>query len=67
MVSSNFLKVKFIYSKKATQFWQISTLILSYVVPVKSKVEIYQNYVAFSEYMIIIKIIVIIIYLPVYR
>ena len=40
MVSSNFLKVKFIYSKKATQFWQISTLILSYVVPVKSKVEI---------------------------
>ena len=68
MVSSNFLKVKFIYSKKATQFWQISTLILSYVVPVKSKVEIYQNYVAFSEYMIIIiVIIIIIIYLPVYR
>ena len=30
---------KFIYSKKATKFCEISTLLLSYVVPVKSKVE----------------------------
>ena len=29
--------VKFIYSEKATNFFEISTLLLSYVVPVKSK------------------------------
>jgi len=28
----------------------MSTLLLSYVVPVKSKVEISKNFVAFSEY-----------------
>ena len=44
-------KVKFIYSEKATRFCEISTLRLSYVVPVKSKVEILQNFVAFSEYV----------------
>ena len=43
--------LKFIYSGKATQFCKISTLLLSYVVLVKSKVEISQNFVAFSEYM----------------
>ena len=43
--------VKFIFSKKATKFCEISTLLLSYVVPVKSKVKISQNFVAFSEYM----------------
>ena len=43
--------VKFIYSEKATKFCKISTLLLSYVVPVKSKVEISKNFVAFSEYM----------------
>ena len=32
--------LKFIYSEKATKFCKISTLLLSYVVPVKSKVEI---------------------------
>ena len=45
------LLLKFIYSDKATKFCEISTLLLSYVVPVKSKVEISQNFVAFSEYM----------------
>ena len=45
------LYVKFIYSEKATKFCDISTLFLSYVVPVKSKVEISQNFWAFSEYM----------------
>ena len=30
---------------------KISILLLSYVVPVKSKVNIWQNFVAFSEYM----------------
>ena len=44
-------KVKFIYSEKATKFCEISTLDLSYVVQVKSTVEISQNFVAFSECM----------------
>ena len=43
--------LKFIYSEKATKFCEISTLDLSYVVTVKSTVEIWQNFVAFSEYM----------------
>ena len=43
--------LKFIYSEKATKFFEISTLLLSYVVPVKSKVEISKNFVAASEYM----------------
>ena len=47
------LQLKSIYSEKATKFWEISTVDLSYVsiVPVKSMVEISQNFVAFSEYM----------------
>ena len=44
-------QLKFINSVKATKFFKISTLLLFYVVPVKSKVEISQNFVAFSEYM----------------
>ena len=43
--------LKFIYSGKATKFCEIFTLLLSYVVSVKSKVKISQNFVAFSEYM----------------
>ena len=43
--------LKFIYSEKATKFCKISTLLLSYVVPVKSKLEILKNFVASSEYM----------------
>ena len=39
------------YSEKATNFWEISTVDLSYVVTVKSTVEISENFVAFSEYM----------------
>ena len=45
------INVKFIYSEKAKKFCEISTLDLSYVVTVKSAVEISQNFVAFSEYM----------------
>ena len=45
------LTVKFIYSEKATKFCEIFPLLLSYVVPVKSNVEILQNFVAFSEYI----------------
>ena len=45
------LIIKFIYSEKATKFCEIFTLILSYVVPVKNKMKISQNVVAFSEYM----------------
>ena len=48
---ASYFLLKFVYSEKATKFCEISTLILSYVVPVKSKVEISQNFVAFSEYM----------------
>ena len=43
--------IKFIYSEKATKFCEIFTSLLSYVVPVKSKVKILQNFVAFSEYI----------------
>ena len=41
----------FIYSEKATNLYEISIVDLSYVVTVKSAVEISQNFVAFSEYM----------------
>ena len=44
------------YSEKATKFCEILTLLLSYyVVSVKSKVKISQNFVAFWEYMILAK------------
>ena len=43
--------LKFIYSEKATKFCEISTVDLSYVVTVKSTVEVSQKFVAFSEYM----------------
>ena len=43
--------VKFIYSEKVTKFCKISTVNLSYIVPVKFTVEISQNFVAFSEYI----------------
>ena len=35
----------------ATKVCEIFTLLLSYVVPVKSKVKISQKFVVFSEYM----------------
>ena len=38
-------------SEKATKFCKIFTLLLFYVVLVKSKMQILQNFVAFSEYM----------------
>ena len=40
---------KFIYSEKATKFCEISTLDLIVCSTVKSKVEILQNFVAFSD------------------
>ena len=43
--------MNFIYAEKATNVCEIFASILSYVVPVKSKVKISQNFVAFSEYM----------------
>ena len=43
--------VKFICSEKATKFCKIFILLLSYVVPVKSKVKILQKFEAFSKYM----------------
>ena len=41
---------KFIYSVKATKFYEISNLLLSVCNVDKSKVEIPQNFVALSEY-----------------
>ena len=43
--------LKFVYSEKATEFCEISTLLLSTVHTDKSKVEISQKILAFSEYM----------------
>ena len=43
--------LKFIYSENATNFCEISTVDLSYVVTVKSSVKILENFVAFSEDM----------------
>ena len=42
--------IKFIYSEKATNVCEISTVDLSYVVTVKSTGEILKKFVAFSEY-----------------
>ena len=43
--------VNFIYSERATKFCETSIVDLSYLVPIKSMVEISQNFVAFSGYM----------------
>ena len=43
--------LKFIYSEKATKFCEIFPLLLTTVHTVKSKGNISQNFVAFSEYM----------------
>ena len=48
--------IKFIYSEKATKFCEISTLLLSYVVPVKRKVKILQNFEAFINFIDIRKL-----------
>ena len=45
------VSLKFKYSEKATIFCKISTIDLSYVATVKSKVEILKNVEAFSEHM----------------
>ena len=44
-------EVKFVYFGKATEFCEISTVDLSYVVMVKFMGEFSQNFLAFSEYM----------------
>ena len=44
-------EIKFVYSEKATKFCEISPLLLSTVHTDKSKVEISQNFVAFSKSM----------------
>ena len=44
------VKLKFLYSEKATKFCEIVTLLLSVCTVVKSKVKISRNFVAFSEY-----------------
>jgi hypothetical protein len=47
----NAMKIKFIYSEKATKFCEITMVNLSHVVPFKSTVEISQNFVAFLKYL----------------
>ena len=51
MLGRIFQLLNFLYSEKATEFCKISTLDLTVLYKVKSKVEISQNCVAFSEYM----------------
>ena len=46
-LNQKYVEVKFIYSEKATNVCEISTIDLSYVVLVKSMVEISQTFVAF--------------------
>ena len=50
--------LKLIYSEKGTKFCEISTVDLSYIVTVKSTMEVFQNFVAFSEYMNFTRIII---------
>ena len=50
-VQINAFVIKFIYSEKTTKFCEISILLLTGTTQDKSKVEISQNFVAFSEYM----------------
>ena len=45
------ITIEFVYSEKATKFCEISTLLLSTVNAEKSKAEVSQNFVTFSEYM----------------
>ena len=49
--------LKLIYSEKATKFCEISNVDLTVTTEDKSKVEILQNFVAFSEYMNFTKIV----------
>ena len=51
VVQRNERLFKFIYSEKATKFCEIFTLLLTTIHTVKSKMKILQNFVAFSEYM----------------
>ena len=44
-------RLKFIYSEKATKFYEIFLLLLTVCTVVKSKGKISQNFAAFSEYM----------------
>ena len=44
-------EIKLIYSEKVTKFCKISTVDLTGIVEDKSKMEISQNFLDFSEYM----------------
>ena len=50
-VTSTLVWSSYKYSEKATKFCEISTLLLTVCTVVKSKVDISQNLLAFSEYM----------------
>ena len=51
MIFNFLIKLKFIYSEKATKFCEISTMDLTVTTKDKSMVEISLTFVAFSEYM----------------
>ena len=50
LLSLETLLVNFIYSEKATKFCKITTVDLSYVEPVKSTVEILQNFMTLLRF-----------------
>ena len=50
-IASYLDSLKFIYSEKATKFFEIFPLLLTVCTVVKRKGKILQNFVAFSEYM----------------
>ena len=50
LIFNSLYLAKFIYSEKAAKFWQFSTLLLSVSTVEENKVEISQNFVAFSAY-----------------
>ena len=51
LLTTTVRQIKFVYSEKAMKFCKISTLLLFTVHADKSKVEILQKLVAFSEYV----------------
>ena len=51
LIATKLSTLKLVYSEKATLFCEISTLLLSIIHTDKSKVEILQSFMAFSEYM----------------
>ena len=54
--------IKSIYYGKATKFCEIFTLLLTFTTHYKSKVKIFQHFVAFSEYINFTKMILVLLF-----